>query len=177
MSILIERASSEERAQFFHKNKWVIARLLGGSAAEIAEEKPKRKRKTATKTKAKTKAKTKSKVKSKVKPKAKLKETPVVEKNAPEVVDEVIVPATKIVAVETPNPETTNKVSSTLDDLIKINGLGPKMVESLTVAGITTFEQLAGLTEKRIAELSESIKGFASVYKRKEFKKQAQELA
>lgn len=166
MSILIERASSDERAQFFHKNRWVIARLLGDSPAEKAEEKPKRKRKTATK----AKAKAKPKAKAKAKPKAKPKETPAVEKKAPEVAEPVVE-----VAVETP-AEPTPVVAATPDDLTKINGLGPKMVESLTVAGITTFDQLAGLTKKRIAKLGESIKGFASTYERKEFKKQAKEL-
>lgn len=95
MSILIERADAEQKAAFFHKNKWKIASLLVGTATEEASDtklKPKRQRKTRTKAKTtakktttKAKAKTrasakKSPSKAKSKTSAKQKETPV-EKN------------------------------------------------------------------------------------------------
>ncbi len=93
MSILIERADAEQKAAFFHKNKWKIASLLVGTATDEASDtklKPKRQRKTRTKakttakkttTKAKTRASAKkSPSKAKSKTSAKQKETPV-EKN------------------------------------------------------------------------------------------------
>lgn len=177
MSILIKRASPEKRAQFFQKNKWVIAKLLGTSTAEPAEEKPKRKKKSEAK--AKPKAKAKAKAKPKTKSKAKPKETPIVEeKKAPEVVEEPIENIVETTPVEEEVPSIIQEEApSTPDDLTQIKGLGPKMVESLTAEGITTFKQLADLTPEGIAKLGETIKGFASVYDRKEFKKQALSLA
>lgn len=50
------------------------------------------------------------------------------------------------------------------------------MAESLKLAGITTFEQIANLTEEQITALGKSIRGFAASCKTKDFKKQAQEL-
>lgn len=163
MSILIERASSETRAQFFAKNKWVIARLIGEpSSEEVAEEKPKRKRKTKAKPK---------KAKAKSTQKAKQKETPAVEeKKAPKPVVENQPEPT--VAEEIITPTATDQ-----DDLTQIKGLGPKMAESLYATGITTFQALSELTPKQIATISESIRGFAKTYENKAFKSQAATLA
>lgn len=171
MSILVERATSEAKAAFFHKNRWVISRLLGGDCAakEEAEEKPKRKRKT----------KSKAKAKAKSKPKAKLEETPVVEEKKTPEVDEASTnedaPTTTSDTVEA--PASASETSTTPDDLTQINGLGPKMAESLTAAGITTFAQLANLSSEEVATLGANIRGFASAYDRKEFKQQAETFA
>ena len=77
MSILIERAGAEQKAAFFHKNRWKIARLLGGSASdEVSESKPKPKRRRKTRSKAKTTAKkttAKKTTAKKTTPKAKAK--------------------------------------------------------------------------------------------------------
>lgn len=169
MSILIERASFEDRAKFFQKNRVVISRLLD-DLAETAK-KPKRKKKAETKAKPKAKAKGKAKEKSAAKP----KETPTVEKNPSieEVVDDNI---TEIALHDLPVEETATPTEITPDDLTRVNGLGAKMVESLSDAGITSFEQLASLTKKNVTQLGKTIRGFASAYEKKEFKKQAQEL-
>jgi predicted flap endonuclease-1-like 5' DNA nuclease len=200
MSILIERASFEDRAKFFHKNRFTITQLLDDLAEPAkkpkrkkksetkakAKAKPKAKAKAKAKTKAKPKSKAKEKAKEKAKPKAKLKETPKVEEKKPNIeepvtdniievaVPEVIVP--EVVEQEAPVMDTPAP-TDTPDDLTRINGLGAKMVGSLNVAGITQFEQLANLTKKEIAKLGKSIRGFASSYERKDFKKQAQEFS
>lgn len=201
MSILVERASFEDRAKFFHKNQSAITRLLD-DLAEPAK-KPKRKKKTETKAKEKAKPKAKAKAKAKAKPKTKAKakpkekakakekpkakpkekpqETPPVEEknlSVEELVTETSTqgtPTTDTSTLDTPTAEISASIE-TLDDLTKIKGLGAKMVESLHVAGITKFEQLADLNEKQIVQLGKSIRGFASAYERKDFKKQAQEF-
>ena len=163
MSILIERASSEERSRFFAKNRWIISRLIGEPSSEdVAEEKPKRKRKTKAKPKAKAKAKAKSTSK------AKQKKTPAVEeKKAPDPVIEAPVEAA----------EAVTPTASTKDDFTQIKGLGPKMAKSLYAAGITTFQALSALTPEQIATIGEDIRGFAKAYENKAFKAQAATLA
>lgn len=180
MSILIERASFEDRAEFFHKNRFLIARLLD-DLAETAK-KPKRKKKAETKSKSKAKAKPKAKAKAKPKGKAKSsakpKETPAVKDKKPKI-EEIVENNITEVALHDVNAEAAEKASTptnTPDDLTKVNGLGTKMVESLSAAGINSFEQLANLTKKQVAQLGETIRGFASAYERKDFKKQAKEL-
>ncbi|WMX13882.1 MULTISPECIES: helix-hairpin-helix domain-containing protein [unclassified Aureispira] len=174
MSILIERASFEDRAKFFHKNRWLIARLLD-DLAETAK-KPKKK-KADNKAKAKTKAKGKSKAKGKAKSKApaKAKEAPPVEEKKT-TIEEVVENNITEFALHDPTVEETSTPAQEPDDLTRVNGLGAKMMESLSAAGITSFEQLASLTKKHVAQLGESIRGFASAYERKDFKKQAKEL-
>jgi predicted flap endonuclease-1-like 5' DNA nuclease len=220
MSILVERASFEDRAKFFHKNQSTIARLLGDLAEPAKKSKRKKKTETKAKEKAKPKAKekakakakpkTKAKVKAKEKSKAKPKEIPKVEEknlSVEELVTNTVTetvlqeaPTTETSPLETPTAETspletptaetspletptaeisTTETSSpveTPDDLTKIKGLGAKMVESLNVAEIITFEQLADLTKKQVVQLGKSIRGFASAYEKKDFKKQAQEF-
>jgi len=163
MSILIERATDEKRAQFFAKNKWVIARLIGEPCSEeVAEEKPKRKRKTKAKPK---------KGKAKSTQKAKQKETPVVEeKKTP---DPVVEESTVSEVAE----EVTPATPASNDDLTQIKGLGPKMAESLHAAGITTFQALSELTAEQITAIGENIRGFAATYENKAFKTQAATLA
>lgn len=177
MSILIERASFEDRAKFFHKNRVVITRLLE-DLAETAK-KPKRKKKAETKSKAKAKPKGKAKTKAKSKEKStgKQKETPPVKEKNPSIEEMVESNVTEIalhdVHVE---GEKTSTPTATSDDLTKVNGLGAKMVESLNAAGIHSFEQLANLTKKQVAQLGDTIRGFASAYEKKDFKKQAKEF-
>jgi|VirMetMinimDraft_7_1064189.scaffolds.fasta_scaffold20699_3 predicted flap endonuclease-1-like 5' DNA nuclease len=183
MSILIERASSEVRAKFFHKNRFALARLLD-DLAEPAK-KPKRKKKSETKAKvkakpkakakAKAKEKPKAKAKEKAKPKAKPKETPKIEEKKPSTEELVVDTIAEVVVQEVPSTDAPAP-TDTPNDLTEINGLGTKMVGSLNSVGITTFEQLANLTKKEIAKLGKSIRGFAAAYERKDFKKQAQEL-
>lgn len=201
MSILVERASFEDRAKFFNKNRSTITRLLGDLAEPAKKSKRKKKTETKAKEKAKPKAKakakakekpkTKVKAKAKEKPKAKPKEIPKVEEknlSVEELVTDTVtetvlqdVPATETPSAEISSTETpTTEIPSPAeipDDLTKIKGLGAKMVESLNAAEITTFEQLADLTKKQIVQLGKSIRGFASAYEKKDFKKQAQEFS
>jgi predicted flap endonuclease-1-like 5' DNA nuclease len=178
MLILIERMSFEDRAEFFRKNQYTISRLLDALA------------KTAKKPK-------------KAAPKTKSIETPVVEETNLSVEELVTDAVTEIALQEdapttdTPTPiddlaelvdevtESTEEVATPIDscapadapdDLTEIKGVGAKMAENLKLAGITTFEQIANLTEEQITALGKSIRGFAASFKTKDFKKQAQAL-
>lgn len=62
------------------------------------------------------------------------------------------------------------------DDLQRIRGIGPKMEQLLNEHGITTFRQLAVLTDAGIDELSASIPRFASRIRRDRWVEQAQRL-
>lgn len=46
------------------------------------------------------------------------------------------------------------------DDLTRLKGVGPKMAAELNDMGLTTFAQLAEMTEANIAELSEKLSAF-----------------
>jgi predicted flap endonuclease-1-like 5' DNA nuclease len=61
------------------------------------------------------------------------------------------------------------------NDLTVIKGLGVKMAEKLKAEGITSFQQLAEMTEKEANALDEKIKSFAARFKRYEWDKQAKE--
>lgn len=63
------------------------------------------------------------------------------------------------------------------DDLTQINGLGPKTAEGLIEEGITSFQQIADLSDEQIEALDEKIRNFAASYERKDFRKQAKDLA
>lgn len=59
------------------------------------------------------------------------------------------------------------------DDLTTLKGLGEKMAEKLAKEGITSYQQLAKMTNKQVDELDEKIKSFAARFKRYEWGKQA----
>lgn len=46
------------------------------------------------------------------------------------------------------------------DDLTALKGVGPKMAAELNAMGLTSFAQLAQMTEANIAELSENLTAF-----------------
>ncbi|MGH1335833.1 MAG: helix-hairpin-helix domain-containing protein [Aureispira sp.] len=62
------------------------------------------------------------------------------------------------------------------DDLTTINGLGPKTADGLIEAGITSFQQVAELSDAQIEALDEDIRNFAKSYTRKDFRQQAKDL-
>lgn len=62
------------------------------------------------------------------------------------------------------------------DDLTRIKGLGPKTAEGLLEVGVTSFKQVAELTEEEVEVLDEDIRNFAKSYKNKNFKQQAKDL-
>ena len=45
------------------------------------------------------------------------------------------------------------------DDLTKVEGIGPKIAETLAAAGISTFAELAASTPEKIAEIITDVKG------------------
>lgn len=56
-----------------------------------------------------------------------------------------------------PSGVTDSAESSVVDDLTKISGIGKKIAGKLNDAGITTFAQLAALTDDEIANIDESL--------------------
>src|SRR5690606_20778316 len=53
----------------------------------------------------------------------------------------------------------TKKASVTADDLKKVEGIGPKIAETLNAAGITTFAQLAKTDAAKISEIIADVRG------------------
>lgn len=65
-------------------------------------------------------------------------------------------------ATETSNEGTEAVVveeTTATDDLTKIEGIGPKIAETLNAAGITTYAELAGTTAEKIAEIIADVRG------------------
>ncbi len=58
-------------------------------------------------------------------------------------------------AAQQPKAKTTAKA----DDLKKVEGIGPKISETLIAAGIKTFEDLAGITPDKISEIIANVRG------------------
>ncbi|MGE5943155.1 MAG: bL21 family ribosomal protein, partial [Flavobacteriales bacterium] len=56
-------------------------------------------------------------------------------------------------------PATKKAASSKADDLKKVEGIGPKIAETLAEAGITTFAQLAKTDAAKIAEIISDVRG------------------
>lgn len=83
--------------------------------------------------------------------------TPAVEATAPELVG---IPGSEPIAVEAAAQVTGERMATVdlgaavlPDDLIKIEGIGPKMAQVLGEAGITTFAQLAAASPERLREI------------------------
>ncbi len=51
------------------------------------------------------------------------------------------------------------KATAKADDLKKVEGIGPKISETLIAAGIKTFEDLAGITPEKISEIIANVRG------------------
>ena len=60
------------------------------------------------------------------------------------------------VSVEAISPE---KASKGWDDLTKVEGIGPKIAETLSAAGIATFTELAKTDPKKISEIIADVRG------------------
>jgi predicted flap endonuclease-1-like 5' DNA nuclease len=63
------------------------------------------------------------------------------------------------------------------DDLQRLKGVGPKLAAQLNAAGITRYEQLAGLSENEIALLDERMGAFRGRVARDRLAEQAHYLA
>lgn len=79
---------------------------------------------------------------------AKKEDKPVAKKAAP--VKEAVKPETKKAAP---------KADAKPDDLKKVEGIGPKIAETLNAAGIMTFAELAATTSEKIAEIIADVRG------------------
>lgn len=77
-------------------------------------------------------------------------------------------------ASETTSPKATTSAVEN-NDLTALKGLGEKMAEKLEKEGITSFEQLAGMSKEEVEALDEKIKSFAARFKRYEWKQQAED--
>jgi predicted flap endonuclease-1-like 5' DNA nuclease len=80
------------------------------------------------------------------------------------------------VAPPAPEPEAVPIAAST-DDLSRIKGLGPKLQALLPTLGITTFAQIAALSEADLAELNGKLGAFAGRPARDGWVEQARYLA
>jgi large subunit ribosomal protein L21 len=70
-----------------------------------------------------------------------------------------------------------SKVAGKKDDLTVIGGIGPALAKKLNGAGITSFAQLAALTETDIERLEKDIIRFTGRVKRDDWVGQAKKLA
>jgi len=71
--------------------------------------------------------------------------------------------------------KTAKKVESAGDDLTKISGIGPVIAKKLKGLGLTQFQQIAGLTPERVAEIDQELK-FKGRIEREEWIEQAKDL-
>ena len=63
--------------------------------------------------------------------------------------------------VETPKEEVKTEAAklAAKDDLTKVEGIGPKIAETLTAAGVATFADLSAQTPEKISEMIADVKG------------------
>ncbi|MDE3743041.1 50S ribosomal protein L21 [Maribacter polysaccharolyticus] len=68
--------------------------------------------------------------------------------------------AKAVVKAEAPVKEAPKKAASKkADDLKKVEGIGPKIAETLIAAGISTFAELANSTPEKISEIIADVRG------------------
>jgi predicted flap endonuclease-1-like 5' DNA nuclease len=63
------------------------------------------------------------------------------------------------------------------DDLTRIKGIGPKLVEQLRALGVTRFDQIAGWTDEEIDRIDAKLGRFAGRIRRDSWTEQARFLA
>lgn len=73
-------------------------------------------------------------------------------------------------------PDTTAEQSPEDDDLTQIKGVGPKLAERLNAEGISSFKQIAELTDDDIARLDETIEILRGRITRDDWRAQAKAL-
>ena len=84
--------------------------------------------------------------------------------------------AAKPKAKRAAKPKAAAKSSQGGDDLKQISGIGPSLEKKLNAAGITTFKQMAELTDADVADLEEKIIRFSGRIKREQWVEQAKKL-
>jgi large subunit ribosomal protein L17 len=75
-----------------------------------------------------------------------------------EATDEVLSTESPVVE-EAAAEEVKEKASAKADNLTKIEGIGPKIAETLTAAGIVTFADVAASTPEKISEIIAGVRG------------------
>jgi large subunit ribosomal protein L21 len=87
------------------------------------------------------------------------KETKAAAPKAAPVKKEATAPKAAPVKTEAPAKKAAPKKSAKADDLKKVEGIGPKIAETLTAAGIATFADLAKSTPAAISEIIAGVRG------------------
>ncbi len=85
-------------------------------------------------------------------------------------------PANEAPAQAAPKADAAPAAAGGADDLKKLTGVGPAMEKKLNGAGITTFAQIAALSEADIAKLEEEL-SIAGKFEKGDWVAQARELA
>lgn len=98
-------------------------------------------------------AKKSAPVKAKTEPKAKAEAKPTVAKAAEP--KKAVEPKKAAPKKEAPKKAASKKA----DDLKKVEGIGPKIAETLIAAGISTFAELAKSTPEKVAEIISDVRG------------------
>ncbi len=76
-----------------------------------------------------------------------------------EVVAEAVVEQVPVAEEAVSAPEEVITEAANADDLTTIEGVGPKIAETLAAAGLVTFADLAASTSEKIAEIIEGVRG------------------
>jgi predicted flap endonuclease-1-like 5' DNA nuclease len=74
-------------------------------------------------------------------------------------------------------PKPAPKVSGTPDDLTAIDGIGPALAKKLNAAGISSYAQLATLTDDDIEDLEKNVIRFSGRIRREDWVGQAKKLS
>lgn len=190
MQILIKRASPEEVAEFFHRNRWLIERLLANNSAvsdhaddndsAAVDESPVPDHSDEdVATTAEDVAITAEELEEQIMDSLEeieeviddLESEDLENEEAQEILEDIEETLEEIVDILDCDNDDKEE-----DDLTQIKGLGGKTLEKLNEAGITTFQQVIDLTDEQIEELDSHIRNFAINYERKNFRQQAKDL-
>lgn len=79
--------------------------------------------------------------------------------------------------IPAPQPEPESVTAPAADDLSRIKGLGPKLQALLTTLGLSTYAQIAALSEADLAELDAKLGAFAGRPAKDNWVEQAKYLA
>jgi large subunit ribosomal protein L21 len=72
---------------------------------------------------------------------------------------EAVAPKVEVKKVASKAKPATKKATGKADDLKKVEGIGPKIAETLVAAGIATFADLAKTKSERISEIIADVRG------------------
>lgn len=185
MQIIIQKFSREEREAFFRKNKWLIYRLLGikiqfpdVDGDQDAAPEPYKSPQVVHELSEEEREEQIEEIKEEIEEVLDELEEDIKEMASDGILDEeetlfiediegAIGELEEIMQLDSTNTE---------DDLTVINGLGPKTAKGLQELGITSFQQVADLTQEEIEALDQKVKNFANTYERKDFRQQAKDL-